>query len=187
MPVIVQTFPNYSSNPKGTHYHLYCKFQLIKHNPWQNHVINSWGGGEGSANIWIRQYERFLQTDSAQARIPQWLQELQRAQLQIANDEDEDEDYNEIQDQSTQKQDKWMQLCQLNPTFSRSLQTDATVDWEAAARQLPPHLLRDAAKWITVQRHLSTSTSDQSSSLHNQPTNVDSLNHKQRCAYILIQ
>ena len=138
-------------------------------------------------NSWIHQYERFLQTHSAQARIPKWFQELQRAQLQFANDDDEDEDYDEIQDQSTQEQDEWMQLCQLNPTFSRSLQTDATVDWEAAARSLPPHLLRDAAKWITVQRHLSTSTSDRSSNLHNQPINVDSLNHKQRCAYTLIQ
>ena len=104
-------------------------------------MTNSWGGGEGSANIWILQYERFLQTDSTQARIPQRFQEVQRAQLQFANDDDENEDYDEIQDQSTQDQDEWMQLCQLNPTFSRSLQTDVTVDWEAAARSLPPHLL----------------------------------------------
>ena len=38
----------------------------------------------------------------AQARIPQWFQELQSAQLQMANNNDEDE----IQNQSTQEQDE---------------------------------------------------------------------------------
>ena len=32
--VVIKTYPNYASNPKGPSYGLFCKYQLLKYKPW---------------------------------------------------------------------------------------------------------------------------------------------------------
>ena len=39
---IVRTFPNYPSNPKGSNFALFCKYQLLKYKPWQTVPDNAW-------------------------------------------------------------------------------------------------------------------------------------------------
>jgi len=41
-PVIVKTYPNFSSNPQNQHYGLFCKYQLLKYKPWQHAPDNAW-------------------------------------------------------------------------------------------------------------------------------------------------
>lgn len=41
-PVVVKTYPNYSSNPKGPYYGLFCKYQLLKFKPWHHTLDNIW-------------------------------------------------------------------------------------------------------------------------------------------------
>ena len=183
-PVIVRTFPQYSSNPRGDDYNLYYKYQLVKHKPWSGQIGNVWGGGEGSPTVWVDQYHSFLQTDGARERIPHFVQELHSAQLRLAEEDDsEDEETH----RPPEHQDDWMALCQLNPRFTMRLQEDSQVDWSAAARQLPSDVLRECPKWISSQRHLSEASSN--SPWHRQlpPVDVTTLNPKQLHAYDLIK
>ena len=40
-PVIVRTFPQHFPNPRSEWYGQYCKYQLIKYNPWTLHPSNA--------------------------------------------------------------------------------------------------------------------------------------------------
>ena len=179
-PVIVRSFPHYSSDSKGDNYHLYCKFQLIKHKPWHTDISTVWGGGEGSAVVWIDQYHSFLLTAHAQECIPHFSHELYLAQRRLADEDSSEDEYSQ---QPSEIQDEWMQLCQLNPRFSMPAQ-DSQVDWPAPARDLPTDILRECPKWISMQRTIS-----RDSAVHRQLPSVDisTLNNKQRRAYELIQ
>lgn len=43
-------FPNYSPNPKGENYSLYCKYQLLKYKPWDTCQNNVWNSTEPTDN-----------------------------------------------------------------------------------------------------------------------------------------
>ena len=43
-PAVLLFSPEYSSNPTGARYHLYCKYFLLKHRPWVGKADNAWGG-----------------------------------------------------------------------------------------------------------------------------------------------
>ena len=189
-PVIVRTFPQYSPNPSGDSYDLYCKYQLIKHKPWHTDMSNAWGGGEGSSAVWISQYQNFLLTDAARECIPHVSQELHAAEQQLAQLQEGSSDESESDDNDDDHlQDDWMQLCQLYPRFSLPSSSEADgIDWAEDAREMPPDLLRECPKWISTQRHLLVSDSH----VHTWERQLDvvdvaMLNVKQRCAYDLVQ
>ena len=46
-PVVVKTYPNYSSSPKGPSYGLFCRYQLLRYKPWHTSVEHAWGDKEG--------------------------------------------------------------------------------------------------------------------------------------------
>ena len=121
-------------------------------------MSNAWGGGDGSPAEWVAQYHSLLLTDTARENIPQFTQELHLAQQRLALEDESDSD-NEVL-QQPEHQDDWMQLCQLHPRFNMPSEAVDQVVWAAHARQLPPHLLRECPKWITLQRRLSDDTPD---------------------------
>ena len=51
--IIPRVFPVYSSNPNGTNFGLYCRYQLIKYKPWKNNHENAWGDQPGSDEVYI--------------------------------------------------------------------------------------------------------------------------------------
>ena len=184
-PVIVRTFPQYSSNSNGEKYDLYCKYQLVKHVPWTGDLANAWGGGEGSSEQWIAAYRHFLTTHGARERIPNFLQELHLAQQRLADEDSDDEDPS----QPTEFQDEWMLLCQQTPRFADHLSDQVNdIDWEEGAHGFSADLLRNCPTWITSQRRLSES-SQWAGVRHRQLPEVDisTLDSKQRCAYDFIQ
>lgn len=141
-------------------------------------VSNSWGGVEGSAEVWVREYHEFLQTETALISIPHFHQELQRYL------EEEENDYE--QPQQREYHDDWMQLCQLHPRFEIPLESDNTVDWEEAARQLTPGNLRDSPSWISSQRRLADSTSHSPWIRHLPQVDISTLSHKQQHVYDIV-
>ena len=178
-PVVVRTFPQYPSNPNGDNYSLYCKYQLVKHNPWSGDISNAWGGGNDSPELWISKYQAFLQTDAAREEIPHFLQEIQLAEQHLDDEEQEPEQIHH------QVQDDWMVLCQLNPRFTQALQENHDPYWHAS--DLPQSLSQECASWITRQRHIINSNTN--SEWHRQLPAVDitTLNTKQRHIYNLIE
>ena len=61
--VVIRAFPFFSPNPAGKSYPLYCKYQLIKHQPWIGTPANAWGDVEESDLVFIKEYAKFLGSD----------------------------------------------------------------------------------------------------------------------------
>ena len=59
-PVVVRTFPQYPSNSNGDNYSLYCKYQLVKHNPCSGDIRNAWGGGNDCGFQNIRHFFKLM-------------------------------------------------------------------------------------------------------------------------------
>lgn len=184
-PVIVRTFPHYSSNPHGENYELYCKYQLVRHKPWHGVVSNAWGSIDSSPADWVAEYHRFLLTDTARENIPHFSQELHLAEQRLALEEDSDDDDEVLQ--RPERQDEWMQLCQLHPHFNTPSGADNQVDWAASARQLPPDLLRECPKWISSQHRLSDNNPESPWQRQLPPVDISTLNAKQHQAYDIIR
>ena len=45
-PVIVRTFPTYSSSPQSQYYGQFCKYQLLTYKPWLNQPSDAWNDEE---------------------------------------------------------------------------------------------------------------------------------------------
>ena len=60
--VVPRIFPNYSSNPKGDNYDLFCKYQLLKFKPWKESQHDAWGSNETSESIFIAAWHDFLKS-----------------------------------------------------------------------------------------------------------------------------
>lgn len=178
-PVIVRTFPTYSSNPQGNKYDQYCKYQLVKHKPWHGSVSTSWGGVEGTAEVWIREYHEFLQTNTAQSRIPHFHQELESARQCLADEDDSDDEATEQVD----LQDDWMQLCQLQPRFEPLANNDSSVDWSSGSRELPESDLRECPTWISSQRRQTDGISQSPWRRQLPIVDITTLNIRQQQAY----
>ena len=128
-PVIVKTFPNYSGDPKGPNYPLYCKYQLIKLKPWLNSTDTIWATLTPSNDTYISMYHDFLQNESEHIQLQDHVQELERAEqyLRIHSEEDSED---EQEYQSSNHQDQWMLLCQLNPVLEQQQScSDVDFDW----------------------------------------------------------
>lgn len=69
-PVVVRTFPTFSSNPQGDHYALYCKYQLIKYRPWTATPSNAWQIDDQCSEDYVAVYSEFLQSDVARKYVP---------------------------------------------------------------------------------------------------------------------
>ena len=61
-PVVVRTVPNYSSNPVGLNYELYCKFNLLKFKPWSHSSENAWDKQEVDC-LYVPKLKELLETD----------------------------------------------------------------------------------------------------------------------------
>ena len=101
VPVIVCTFTSFSSNPQGENYNLYCKYQLIKYQPWTCNPFNALQSGLEEIDDYVTAYSDFLQTDIGKQCIPDFGKELDQAQkYRSQNDsesESEDTDDTEVQ------------------------------------------------------------------------------------------
>ena len=187
LPVIVRTFPTYSSNPQSEVYGLYCKYQLLKYKPWEDLPSNAWGGGTDSDENCINMYNMFLHSDAGKLQVPHFTRDLIRAQEyhdKHSNDCDEDEE--DIMQESAQEDD-WMLLCRINQRFAMESQTvDDTVDWAASARTLSPEILRECPSWIKSRRK--ESDDNPTSPWHRTlpPADPSTLNEKQLLAYSTI-
>ena len=185
VPVIVRSFPQHPSNPRGERYGRYCKYQLIKYKPWQGQPSNAWGDVEDTDSNCIQAYHSFLATPSAEAYIPLFAQELDRAEQHLSETASTDIETKEATDD--EDPDEWMLLCRLNPRFTDNITTqDDSVDWAEAARALPLEIIRECPSWVSQRRHETTDTPLSPWHRHLPPVNTSTLNMQQRTAYDII-
>lgn len=122
-----------------------------------------------------------MRTQQGQTNIPQFGEELQKAQRyhnnNIATGDTED-------DESThqEEQEDWMILCQLHQDLSVISSQPNNVDWAEYSRSLPPATVREAAKWITT-----TKNSTHNMTVQRSTVDVTTLNREQAIAYSIVQ
>ena len=93
-PVIIRTFPAYSSNPHK--YGQYCRFQLLKYHPWSNTTSYSWQNEDSTDQDNVDSYTQFLTTNQGQASIPTFAEELQKAERFLAQSTENNEHENDV-------------------------------------------------------------------------------------------
>jgi hypothetical protein len=153
-PVIVRTYPSYSSNPKGKHYPQYCKYQLIKYKPWQGHFSNAWNDLPDSDETYIAAYHEFIKSDIAGLHLPQLEGELQLIEEYLQNSTADEYELDESQTEN--EQEEWMLLSQLNPVFHDSVDSTDNVNWHTAIATVTSDQIRESANWINDRRKDST-------------------------------
>ena len=109
--VIPRIFPTYSCNPKGPNFAKYCKYQLLRYNPWKINENNAWGTEVPNDETFITSWHNFLQTEYAQTNVPDWFDKLQNV---ILNQEIQDEQPTEAE---TISREEWMIISDRNTPF----------------------------------------------------------------------
>ena len=115
-PVIVRTFPTYSSNPQSQYYGLFCKYQLLRYKPWINNYTSVWENEEEKDSTFISHWNQFLQTEQAQQLVPNWSRELDTISAYIEGNLDDDTDC----ETGLGEREEWMFLAELNMSSSES-------------------------------------------------------------------
>lgn len=94
---------------------------------WLIRQENAWGDFEGSNEVYISEWEKFLQTEYAHKSVPEWNSKLEDIQ-EFANEEPSDEP-----SPSSHSYEEWMILADLSFTTSDSTEEEQIQhDWHTA-------------------------------------------------------
>ena len=109
-PLMVKTYPNYSSNPQNENYGLFCKYQLLNCTTWEHTPDNAWNNLEQCDDTYKTCWINFLCSDCAKALVPDWEIKLQNlnASVKLQNEDLETEANIE------QEKEEWMLMSELN-------------------------------------------------------------------------
>lgn len=116
--IVPRIFPNYSPNPKGDKYSLYCKYQLLKYKPWQKSPNNAWENEIPDDHTFIVAWRDFLHSPFAKQHVPEWENKLQHVldNIQQTNETPNNEEI--------VTQEEWMLISDFhnsNKTFKRNI------------------------------------------------------------------
>ena len=71
-PVIVKTYPRFSSNPQNQQDGLFCKYELLKYKPWQHKPDNAWDNLEQCDETYKTCWMNFLSSHCGKNNVPDW-------------------------------------------------------------------------------------------------------------------
>ena len=150
--IVPKIFPNYSPNPKGENYSLYCKYQLLKYKPWHTCQNNVWNSTEPNADIYIKAWHDFLCSPSAQIQVPNWEQKLQNVMQNIELETDNEHSHFE-----TEKiQEEWMILSDFHNSTSLSATTTGFANslqyWQLQSDNYTQKQISEMPNWINAQK-----------------------------------
>lgn len=181
--VVIKTYPNYSSNPKGPSYGLFCKYQLLKYKPWLYSLNNAWENQEDCDSVYIETWGTFLNTPQAKKLVPDWSVQLD-AMSEYMNDEHISDE--ECQNESGEREE-WMYLAELKS------KTDLNYDqnnlelpesyWENDRLKYTSQQVGDMAHWINTQKKSYT----QETKSNESSVDINSLNNVQWTAYDIVK
>lgn len=100
--------------------------------PWLIRQENAWGDFEGSNEVYISEWEKFLQTEYAHKSVPDWNSKLEDIQ-EFANEEPSDEP-----GPSSHSREEWMIFGDLSFTTSDSTEEEQIQhDWHTTSFPSP--------------------------------------------------
>lgn len=182
-PVVVKSYPNYSSNPKGPNYGSFCKYQLLKFKPWVNCLNNAWNNQEGCDSIYIETWHSFLNTAKAKKFVPDWSHQLY-CKSQYVHEISDENDTNEYE---TGEREEWMYLADLK--FQNDSNADPTITCHQSEEYWSLHRtlytlqeIGDMPLWINEQKKNYSSQI----TTETKPVDINSLNHAQHTTYDIV-
>ena len=141
VPFIVRTFRKVSSNPRGPDFVRYCKYQLIKFEPWVDDPSNAWDNVDENEEMFINSYYLFLDTDFAHDNVLDHGRELDKVFARVSG-----QSYNEDKAHENNEEEEvedWIMLYRLNQHYEQS----GNPKFEAV-KSVPMEALRDCPGWI---------------------------------------
>ena len=178
-PVVVRTVPNYSSNPAGLNYELYCKFQLLKFKPWSHSSENAWDNEQEVDGLYVSKWKEFLETDLGVRSVPNWKRLLEDTNRYDQNDETD----NDVHETTPEQQcEEWMYIARMIgpdrpalPIFSHQQIEDMRSRYTPEQIGSLPFWLESSIKNNTLQTQIID------------PVDVSVFNEKQRFAYNIVK
>ena len=175
--LIPRIFPTYSCNPKGPHFALYCKYQLLRYKPWKISENNIWESEEPTENTFIISWHDFLQTEYAQINVPDWFDKLQNV---IQNQEVEEDAPAEAKPHN---REEWMIISDINTPFESAIETSApSYDWHRSRLGYTEQQIGEMPTWIKTKK-------EQSSACHIaalEPIDINTFSEMQKLAYDIV-
>lgn len=181
-PIVLKTFPNYSSNPKGPNYGLFCRYQLLRYKPWYNSVDDAWCNEEPSDSVYINQWNSFLQTTDAKLFVPNWSHQINLIS-EYVNHLVEKDDFIES---DTDEREEWMILADLKlkgDNETNKLMDCSTDFYEQDRLKYTIQEIGDMPHWINMQKNSNTLKNDPTPN----PVDIKKFNDAQLVAYQIVQ
>ena len=148
--IVPNIFPTYSSNPKGQHYSLYCKFQLLRSKPWKNSINDAWGTTEPDDQTYITEWHNFLNTAYAKKHVQNWSQKisdvLDNIQLPV---------YEQSDNQEQHQQEEWMILSDFYKSGEQSNTAPlphSNYDWTIDSMKYTTQQIGEMPSWINTSK-----------------------------------
>ena len=147
--VVPRIFPNYSSNPKGENYALFCKYQLLQYKPWKDSQQDAWGSNDTSESTLIIAWHDFLKTPLSKKHVPQWVERFQNVLSCIEFSSNQHEE----NEQGTQEE--WMILSDYHnsnsPSNSQNMAQNSC-NWQLDSTKYTEQQIGEMPNWIKIKK-----------------------------------
>ena len=180
-PVVLKTFPTYSSNPKNPNYGLFCRYQLLRYKPWYNSVDDAWCNEEPSDSVYINQWHSFLQTTDAKLFVPNWSH-----QINLISEYVNQLVENDYIESDTNEREEWMILAdlKLEEDNESNKRMDCSADfYEQDRLKYTIQEIGDMPHWINMQKSSITLKNEPTAN----PVDIKKFNDAQMVAYQIVQ
>ena len=178
--VVPRIFPTYSSNPKGQNFPKYCKYQLLRYKPWKHTQNDALGNQEPCDEVFVSQWQEFLQTAYAHANVPDWFDKLETV-IQSQNETE-----NCLLQQDTIDREEWMIISDLHTPFENfeGLESSQSTDyWRQDRASYTDQQIGEMPNWIKTMKEQSTTTVQQAYDI----VDISSFSRMQQLAYNIIK
>jgi hypothetical protein len=169
---VPKVFPKYSCNPKGEHYALYCKYQLLKYRPWSNLLEEAWdisslNGILSDQDIYINAWHSFLSTPYAQLHVPGICENIENAMEYVHEGSDEGSD--KESDESGLNQEEWMLIADYHNLHNFEIENvkASQYDWQLDNNFYSCAQIDEMPNWINRNKDVFETD------LHDQSAGVD--------------
>jgi hypothetical protein len=186
----LRIFQRFSSNPKSSTYHLYCKFQLLRYKPWSDEPSTSLGINADNDIEWINAWGVFCESEMGKTKIPPWKSttEVERNETHIepsdSDDDDVEVDDDEEADENYYAQEEWMRITcgNLMHLIDKDLNSNSISYWSKDREFYSYEELCTLKTWISTKKR------EMSDIIHQRIINdASGLNFEQRCAFEIVR
>jgi hypothetical protein len=177
--VVPRLFPNYSSNPKGDNYNMFCKYQLLKYKPWKNYQHDAWGSENPEDCTFVNAWHKFLSLPYAQKHVPNWTEKMQNVLDNI------ELSIEELTENDHQSQEEWMMLSQFHSSGvncnAKNPKGSCNYNWHLDCTKYSEQDLGEMPNWVKTKK-------DNASAEIRKCEQIDtnSFSEKQKLAYDII-